>query len=86
MRRRAKTVARDAGTVSNARMKPMDRTRVAVRTLRDVRDDHGYVPGTMEERFALVWQLTREACALGGRYDAERRLQRHITRVVRRGR
>ena len=65
-------------------MKPMDRTRVAVRTLRDVRDDHGCVPGTMEERFALVWQLTREACALGGRYDPDQPMQRHITRLIRR--
>jgi len=43
----------------------------------------GYVPGTMGERIALVWQLTCEAVSLSGKYDAEQRLQRHITRVIR---
>ncbi|MCL2007589.1 MAG: hypothetical protein FWG77_05835 [Treponema sp.] len=41
-----------------------------------------YVPGTMAERIALVWPLTCEAVSLGKKYDAEQRLQRHITRFV----
>lgn len=43
-----------------------------------------YVPGTPEERIGLVWPLTQEAASLSGKYDVERRLQRHVTRLVRR--
>ena len=43
----------------------------------------GYVPGPMSERVALVWPLTLEAISLSGKYDAEQRLQRHITRIIR---
>ncbi|MBM3325776.1 MAG: hypothetical protein FJY65_02170 [Calditrichaeota bacterium] len=53
-------------------------------TLSDLRDDHGYVPGTPEERIAMVWEITKALCALSPYHDAERRLQRHITRVIRR--
>ena len=45
--------------------------------------DSAFVPGTMSERIALVWPLTCEAVSLGKKYDAEQRLQRHITRVIR---
>ena len=40
------------------------------------------VPGTLAERFALMWQLTVEACELGGKYDAKQPLQRHVTRFI----
>jgi len=42
----------------------------------------GYVPGSANDRVALVWPLTREAVILGKKYDVEQRLQRHITRVI----
>jgi hypothetical protein len=38
----------------------------------------GYVPGSMAERIAMVWPLTREVVSLGKKYDAEQPLQRHI--------
>ena len=41
------------------------------------------VPGTMGELIHLTWDLTAELCALGGKYDAQQRLQRHVARVVR---
>ena len=41
-----------------------------------------YVPGTMSERVAMVWPMTREAVSLGKKYDAEQRLQRHIVRLI----
>jgi len=41
------------------------------------------MPGTMEERVSMAWELTREAVALGGKLDAEQRLQRHITHICR---
>jgi len=43
----------------------------------------GYVSGTIAERIAMVWPLTCEAVSLSGKYDVEQRLQRHITRVIR---
>jgi len=43
------------------------------------------VPGTMAERIGMVWPLTAEIVSIGGRLDAERRLQRHVA-VLARGR
>lgn len=36
-----------------------------------------------EGRIKLVWTLTKEVTSLGNKYDAEQRLQRHITRLIR---
>lgn len=41
------------------------------------------VPGTMAERIGLVWDLTAEMASLGGKLDAEQRLHRHVTRLLR---
>ena len=41
-----------------------------------------YVPGSMSERIALVWPLTREAVSMSKKYNAEQRLQKHITRLI----
>ncbi|MBU3949966.1 MAG: hypothetical protein KJ826_17320 [Proteobacteria bacterium] len=49
----------------------------------DHRNDD-YVPGTPEERIRLVWPLTQEIASLSLKYDVERRLQRHVTCLVRR--
>jgi hypothetical protein len=43
-----------------------------------------WVEGTSSERIGYVWPLTREVVSLCGKYDAEQRLQRHITGIVRR--
>ena len=40
------------------------------------------VPGTMAERIGMVWPLTVELVSIGGRLDAERRLQRHVAVLV----
>jgi hypothetical protein len=61
----------------------MDRKHVVKGQMTDHRNDD-YVPGTPEERISLVWQLTREMAALSGNLDAEQRLQRHVTRLIRR--
>ncbi|MAT39173.1 MAG: hypothetical protein CL946_06185 [Ectothiorhodospiraceae bacterium] len=61
----------------------MDRKQITKRTLSDLERDYGYVPGTPEEQIAMVWPLTREACSLSKEYDAERRLQRHVVRIIR---
>ena len=61
----------------------MDRQRTVKYRMIDKRADD-FVPGTPAERIALVWSLTLEATSLSKRYDAKRRLQRHVTSVARR--
>lgn len=63
----------------------MDRKRVTKCKMTDP-GDNGFVPGTPAYRIGLVWPLTLEAVSLGKRYDAQQRLQRHVVRLVRRGR
>ena len=48
----------------------------------DRRNDD-FVPGTSADRIGLVWLLTREITSLSKKHDAERRLQRHVTRLIR---
>jgi len=50
------------------------------------RRNSGYVPGTAQERVAMVWPLTCEAVSLGKKYDVEQPLQRHIVTIVRKER
>ena len=59
----------------------MDKTITVIKTS-DPRNS-GYTPGTMAERIAMVWPLTSEIVSLSGKYDTEQRLQRHITRLIR---
>ena len=61
----------------------MDRKHTVKYRMTDRRTDD-FVPGTPAERIALVWPLTLEVTSLSKRYDAKRRLQRHVTRIVRR--
>jgi hypothetical protein len=61
----------------------MNRTHTVTGRMTDHRNDD-YVPGTPEERILLVWPLTREIASLSVKHDAERRLQRHVTCLVRR--
>ena len=61
----------------------MERTVTAKYRITDPRNDD-FVPGTPAERIALVWTLTREIASLNKKYDVERTLQRHVTRLVRR--
>ena len=43
------------------------------------------VPGTPAERLGMVWELMVEALSIGGKWNAEQRLQRHVTHLVRGG-
>ena len=61
----------------------MNRNHTVLRRMSD-RCNDDFVPGTPEERIGLVWLLTREIASLSVKHDVERRLQRHITRLVRR--
>ena len=64
-------------------IKNMNRTITGKYRMADPRNDD-FVPGTPAERIALVWILTREIASLNKKYDVERRLHRHVTRLVRR--
>jgi hypothetical protein len=61
----------------------MNRKHTALHRMSERRNDY-FVPGTPADRLSLVWPLTREIASLSKKHDAERRLQRHITRLVRR--
>jgi len=61
----------------------MNKKQTGIRRMKDQRNDDDYVPGTPEERISLVWPLTKESASLSPKHDVERRLQRHVTRLVR---
>ena len=61
----------------------MDRNLTKLSMMTEHKPDD-YVSGTPAERIALVWPMTREIASLSGKFDVEQRLQRHITRLIRR--
>jgi len=63
----------------------MNRNHTAKYRISDNRNDD-YIPGSPEDRMGLVWPLTLEISSLSVKHDVKRRLQRHVTRLVRRER
>jgi hypothetical protein len=61
----------------------MNRKHIAIYRMSDCRNED-FVPGTPVDRIGLVWPLTKEIASLSKKHDVERRLQRHVTRFVRR--
>jgi hypothetical protein len=61
----------------------MNRKHTAIYRMSERRNDD-FVPSTIAERISLVWPLTQEIASLSKKHDAERRLQRHVTRLVQR--
>ena len=61
----------------------MEKDVISIRRMADLAHD-GFVPGTPAERISLVWPLTCEVLSLSKQYDVERRLQRDVTRIIRR--
>jgi len=47
------------------------------------KNDSGYVPGKPSERVSFIWELTKELWFLREKEDAERRLQRDVTNLIR---
>jgi hypothetical protein len=43
-----------------------------------------FVEGSAATCIGYVWPLTAEVAAIGGKYDVEQRLQRHVVRIIRR--
>ncbi len=62
----------------------MNRKHIRKLHLSDINENYNFVSGTPEECIMMVWELTKEVCSLSKDFDAEQRLQRHITRVIRR--
>jgi hypothetical protein len=61
----------------------MNRKHTTIYKMKDERHDN-YVSGTPEDLILLVWPLTKEIASLSVKHDAERRLQRNVTSLVRR--
>ncbi|MDY6879364.1 MAG: hypothetical protein SV686_03865 [Thermodesulfobacteriota bacterium] len=61
----------------------MNRKHTAIYRMSDSRNDD-FVPGKLADRIKLVWILTSEITSLNTMHDVEQRLQRHVTRLVRR--
>ena len=61
----------------------MDRKHTETYKITDNRNAD-YIAGTAEDRILLVWPLTKEVASLSIKHDVERRLQRHITSIIRR--
>ena len=59
----------------------MGRKYTAKYQMSDHRNDD-YIQGTPAYRLGLVWTLTKEITSLSKKYDAKRRLQRHVTRLI----
>ena len=63
----------------------VDRSCVRVVKMSEDNDD-GFVEASPAERIAMVWEITKDAWAFTGETDAEQRLPRHITKLIRRKR
>jgi hypothetical protein len=70
----------------NVKLRRANITTKIIREKQDSLLDNPPVADTMEERLAMVWPLTKEALAISGEFNAEQRLQRHVTRFVTRKR
>jgi hypothetical protein len=46
------------------------------------KEDDSYVNASPQDRLALMWEITSEIWALKNKTDVERRLQRNITRLI----
>jgi len=58
----------------------VDRKKCVIKKVHE--EDSGYVEANPAERFSMVWELTKQAWAFAG-IDAEQRLQRHVTKLIR---
>jgi len=47
------------------------------------KQDDCYVDASPQQRIAFIWELTAELWSLKGRQNAEQRLQRNVTNLIR---
>jgi hypothetical protein len=62
----------------------MDRKITIRKTTLSDSSDRGYVPGTMESRLEMAWQLSQEVWSLLPNQNVEPRLQRDVAVLIRR--
>ena len=60
----------------------MDRNKVRVRRMEELPEAEGG-EGTIAERIAMVWDITRDVWAMTGEHDVESRLQRDVVHLRR---
>jgi hypothetical protein len=63
----------------------VDRSVTRMMHLKDS-DDDGYVEGDPATRISLVWEITQDTWAFMKEGNAQRRLQRDVTHLIRRTR
>ena len=63
----------------------LDRSIIRKTKLSEHRDND-YMDASVQERIGIVWPLTKEIASLSPKHDVERRLQRHIAVLIKRGR
>jgi hypothetical protein len=61
-------------------MRKVNRQYVILKKMTDEEDS--FVSASSEEMFLSVWDLTEELWSLRGSVDVKRRLQRNITRLI----
>jgi hypothetical protein len=59
----------------------LDRTKDILK--KQTKQDDSFVNASLQERISFVWELTSELWSFKGSGDAERRLQRHVTNLIR---
>ena len=59
----------------------LDRTKTQLK--KQTKQDDCFVKASFQERISFVWDLTAELWSLKGAEYAERRLQRHVTNLIR---
>ena len=59
----------------------LDRTKTILK--QQTKQDDCFVNASFQERISFVWDLTSELWSFKGDRDAERRLQRHVTKLIR---
>ena len=61
----------------------VDRNHVALKKTNKTEEDD-YVNASFARRVSFIWELTQELWSLKDKKNAQRRLQRHITTLVKR--
>ena len=61
----------------------MGLNRKAVKLTRNNKMEDTFINASPAQRISLIWDLTAEVWGMNGSKDAERRLQRNITRLIR---
>lgn len=62
-------------------MEKLKRTIITKKSLKDVESE--YIEGTPEERISMVWEISCDTWAFINNTNAERRLQRNVTTIIR---